>query len=71
MENSGESGEDSGSLNTSAFLAGSNIANSYISMQSDDMEGDFFINFLPKEQRILERQDIEFLIIMLLCTFCR
>ncbi|XP_003425503.1 nuclear transcription factor Y subunit B-1 [Nasonia vitripennis] len=40
MENSGESGEDSGSLNTSAFLAGSNIANSYISMQSDDMEDD-------------------------------
>lgn len=40
MENSGESGEDSGSLSTTAFLAGSNIAGSYISMQSDDMEDD-------------------------------
>lgn len=39
MDNSGESGEDSGSLTTTAFLTGNNIANSYINMQSDDMEG--------------------------------
>ncbi|XP_011495589.1 PREDICTED: nuclear transcription factor Y subunit beta isoform X3 [Ceratosolen solmsi marchali] len=40
MENSGESGEDSGSIGTTAFLASSSIASSYISMQSDDMEDD-------------------------------
>ena len=41
MDNSGESGEDSGSLSTTAFLAGSNIGGSYI-MHSDDMEGEYY-----------------------------
>ncbi|XP_058809886.1 uncharacterized protein LOC131675067 [Phymastichus coffea] len=40
MDDSGESGEDSGSLNTATFLTNNNIATSYISMQSDDMEDD-------------------------------
>ncbi|XP_014233714.1 nuclear transcription factor Y subunit B-3 [Trichogramma pretiosum] len=39
MENSGESGEDSGSLGTAAFLAGNNISSGYI-IHSDDMEDD-------------------------------
>jgi len=40
MENSGESGEDSGSLSTAAFLDGSNIATTYMNIHSDDMEDD-------------------------------
>lgn len=38
MENSGESGDD-GPLGPSAFLGGSGVSASYISVQSDDMEG--------------------------------
>ncbi|XP_014204299.1 transcriptional activator HAP3 [Copidosoma floridanum] len=40
MENSGESGEDSGSLSTSAFLDGSSITTSYMNIHSDEMEDD-------------------------------
>ena len=47
MENSGESGEDSGSLSTTAFLAGGNCTSSYV-MQADDMEGWLFCLILLK-----------------------
>lgn len=39
MENSGESGDDGGPLGATAFLGGSGVNASYISVQSDDMEG--------------------------------
>lgn len=39
MENSGESGDDGGPLGPTAFLSGSGVSASYISVQSDDMEG--------------------------------
>lgn len=41
MENSGESGDDTGPLGTTTFLGGNAVTASYISVQSDDMEGKF------------------------------
>ena len=39
MENSGESGDDGGPLGPTAFLGGSGVSTSYISVQSDEMDG--------------------------------
>lgn len=43
MENSGESGDDGGPLGPTAFLGGGGVSASYISVQSDDMEGRLII----------------------------
>ena len=40
MENSGESGDDGGPLGPTAFLGGSGVSTSYISVQSDEMDDD-------------------------------
>lgn len=39
MENSGESGDDTGPLGHPSFLSGNGVATSYIGVQSDDLEG--------------------------------